>query len=465
MTDVSARAISANDVRPIFRRAAIAAFVVLLPLAAHSVWDYVEIRRLVQEIEAIRAKGEPVSEREAVGGNQSIPAKERGAASYYLAGAMLALGTNPSRTITPIREWLVEPSPSRNELQQLAGPVHELVRNSSDALRLADTAAELPFDGFPAGTEFSYRTAGISDLSELITARTLSLGQSGSADAAVDSVISGLQIRRALRDARWMTISGHQIPAVLTLTRPSPRALLRLQTALEAEDKPERPLEDFLRERARYVELIWRSYYGTDPNAPRHYTLPMRSVTETVMRPWFTHNAVNVLRLWAQLVDAAKTEWPEKRRRSADILERHRQERQPSQAGGYLNALLNHGVVLGAFSQAVDATPLIVDRASRVAVAIERFRRDRNAVPAALPDLVPQYLREIPVDPYSGRPLLFRPERAAYTVYSVGPNQQDDHGDLSSEFERARQQGWGRRVIRGADIGVRILMLNDADPG
>jgi hypothetical protein len=185
----------------------------------------------------------------------------------------------------------------------------------------------------------------------------------------------------------------------------------------------------------------------------------MRSVTETVMRPWFTHNAVNVLRLWAQLVEVARTEWPEKARRSAGILERDRQERQAPRAGGYFNTLLNSGVVLGAFSQAVDPTQLIVDRASRVAVAIERFRRERSAVPAQLSDLVPQYLREIPMDPYSGRPLLFRPAKDAYTVYSVGPNQEDDQGDLSSELERVQQQGWGRRSIRGTDVGVRVLTL------
>lgn len=458
MSDVSPRAASANRVRPKLRRFAIAAFVVLLPLAAYSLWDYVEIRRLVREIEAIRAKGEPVSEREAVGGNQPLAAEEHGAASYYLAGAMLALGTSPSRAITPIREWLVQPMPNRDTLQQLAEPLHELVRNSSDALLLADKAAELPFDGFPAGTEYSYRTASVSALAELIAARTLSLSQSGDGDAAVDSVISGLQIRRALRDARWIAVSGHQAPAVLSLTRPSPQALVRLQTALEAEDKPERQLEDFLRDRARYVQLIWRRYYGTDPNTPRHYTLPMRSFSETVMRPWFTHNAVNVLRLWAQRVEVARKPWPEKARRSADILEGYRQEQRAPRPGRYFNPLLNRRVVLGPFSQAVDATQLTVDRASRVAVAIERFRRDRTALPTALSELVPQYLREIPGDPYSGRTLLFRAAKDAYTVYSVGPNQQDDQGDLSSEFERVQQQGWGRRLIRGADIGVRVLI-------
>jgi hypothetical protein len=456
MSDVAPRATPASRVRPGLRRVAIAAFVVLLPLAAHSLWDYIEIRRLVREIEAIRAKGEPVTEREAVGGNQPLPTEKVGAGSYYLAGAMLALRSNPwAAAITPFREWLAAPVPDREALPRLAGPVEELVRNSSDALALADKATGLSFDGFPAGTEYSYRTGGVIALSELISARTLSLSQSGNADAAVDSVISGLQIRRALRDSQWaMRGRSHEVPAVLSLTRLSPQALLRLQTALEAEDKPERLLEDFLRERARWVELIWRRYYGADPASPRHYTLPMRSLTESVMRPWLTHQAVNVLRLWAQLVDVATTPWPDKARRSADILDEYMRERQTTRAGDYSNPLLNRFLALHAFSQAVDATQLIVDRASHVAVAIERFRRDRNSLPDGLADLVPQYLREIPGDPYSGRPLLFRPGKDAYIVYSVGQNQRDDQGDLSSEVVHVQQR---RRVMRSIDIGVRVL--------
>ena len=207
MSDVSPRAVPASRVRPKVRRVAIAAFAVLLPVAAHSLWDYIEIRRLVREIEAIRAKGEPVSEREAVGGNPPMPSKAHGAASYYLAGAMLALGTNPSAAITPIREWLVGESPSREKLDELAAPLHELVRRSSDALLLADKAAELPFEGFPAGTEYSYRTAGLLALSQLITARTLSLSHSGDAEAAADSAMGVLQIRRALRDARRVELA------------------------------------------------------------------------------------------------------------------------------------------------------------------------------------------------------------------------------------------------------------------
>ena len=89
---------------------------------------------------------------------------------------------------------------------------------------------------------------------------------------------------------------------------------------------------------------------------------------------------------------------------------------------------------------------------------MERFRRDRAALPGALTDLVPAYLSDVPVDPHSGRPLLFRPAAGAYTIYSVGPDQKDDGGDLTSELQNTLARGWGRRLIRGTDVGVRVLI-------
>ena len=82
-------------VRSSLRWFAIVAFTILIPIAAHGLWDYIEVRRLVREIEAIRAKGEPVRERDAVGGTGRVPSEEPHAGSYYLAGGMLALGSRP----------------------------------------------------------------------------------------------------------------------------------------------------------------------------------------------------------------------------------------------------------------------------------------------------------------------------------------------------------------------------------
>jgi hypothetical protein len=453
--DESGTAVRQRRVRPALRRIAIVAFAILIPIAAHSLWDYVEVRRLVREIEAIRAKGEPVSEHDAVGGRTPMPSDEQGAGAYYLAGGMLALRSSPGRLITPIREWLAGPSPDREALAKLAPPLHALVRDSRDALLLADKGGALPFNGFAAGTDYSYRTASVTALAGLVAVRTYSSSAAGDGDAAVDSLISGLQLRRALGDATWMYVDEQPAAALLSLSQPSPAALTRLQTALEAQDRPEQPLEGFLRQRARLLEATWRRYYGIDPRAPSKYTLPMRSLTETVMRPWFTHHAVAGLRRWAELIEVVRMPWPEKSARSSEILERDRNE-QPPRVGAFNP--LNRAMVVGVFSRAVDATRLIIDRSSRVAVAVERFRRDRGTLPGALTDLVPAYLRDVPVDPHSGRPLLFRPADGAYTIYSVGPDLKDDGGDLTSELQNTLARGWGRRLIRGADVGVRVLI-------
>jgi hypothetical protein len=443
------------NARPVFRRSAILAFVILLPLVVYSVWDYIEVRRLVREIEAIRANGEPVSERD-VTGNAHQLTEERDAASYYLAGGMLALGTGTYRVTMPIREWLAGAAPDRQSLPKLAAPLQQFVENAGEALALADHGADLPFNGFPGGTEYSYRAASMADLSELVSARTLSLSASGDGDAAVQSVIRGLQLRRALREARWFSVRGHQVAGVLSLSRPSPDALARLQAALELEDKPERALENFLWERARYVERIWRRYYGFAPEAPRSYSLPMRSITETVMRPWFSHQAVEILRVWADLIPLAKLPWPERAKASAEALDRYRVEE--SRRSGGANPMINRGIALDSFARAVDPTLLIIDRSARVAVAAERFRRDRGDLPGALSDLVPKYLTEIPVDPFSGHALVFRPAANAYTIYSLGPNQKDDGGDVSMDPPGPVRRGPDGEIIRAADIGIRVLI-------
>jgi hypothetical protein len=434
-----------SRVRPAIRALAIASFAILLPIAAHRMWDYVELRRLIGEIEAIQAKGEPVSERQATGGPPSVSETDD-AASYYLAGAMLALGSNSYDATAQVLEWLAEPAPDRERIPTLATPLQQLLKNSSDALALADKASPLPFNGLPAGTEYSYRAASIGSLSRLVTARTLGLSLAGDGEAAVDSVLSGLQIRRALRESRWLSGGGEPVAAVLSLTHPSPQALTRLQSALEGEERPEQPLEFFLSDRARYIERIWRRNYGSEPASPRQYTLPMRSITGSVLRPLISHRTVTSLRLWAELIAVTRRTSPDQaqqRKAILAILESSRSEAS--------------GLPLGAFSSAVNATPLIIDRSSRVAVAVERFRRDRNRLPGALTDLVPQYLSDIPADPFTGRPLLFQATAGSYTVYSVGMNEKDDGGDLTSDSRGTRVGNRGARIVRGTDVGIRVL--------
>jgi hypothetical protein len=168
---------------------------------------------------------------------------------------------------------------------------------------------------------------------------------------------------------------------------------------------------------------------------------------------------VRVLQLWAELIEVARQPWPRNVQVGTAILDEYESRRHP--IGPLARYTDGADVPLELFAQTVRADPLITDRCARTAVAVERYRRDHDgAPPHTLSDLVPHYLAAIPADPFTGAPLLYRAaaDGGAYTIYSVGPNQKDDGGDLTSELQQVIKRGWGRRIIRGADVGVRVLM-------
>ncbi len=71
-------------------------------------------------------------------------------------------------------------------------------------------------------------------------------------------------------------------------------------------------------------------------------------------------------------------------------------------------------------------------RSLDAAIAVELFRRDHGDWPAALNDLVPQYLPAVPVDPFDGKPLRYIVKEPGFVVYSVGEDLVDDQGDVDS---------------------------------
>jgi hypothetical protein len=85
-------------------------------------------------------------------------------------------------------------------------------------------------------------------------------------------------------------------------------------------------------------------------------------------------------------------------------------------------------------------------RCAAVALAVERFRLKHGRWPDALADLGPELLKEVPVDPYDGKPLRYRRLPEGVTVYAVGPDGRDDGGKLDAANA-------GRA---GSDVGFRL---------
>jgi hypothetical protein len=73
------------------------------------------------------------------------------------------------------------------------------------------------------------------------------------------------------------------------------------------------------------------------------------------------------------------------------------------------------------------------------ALAVERYRLKHGRWPDTLSTLVlAQFLREVPVDPYDGQPLRYRPTKDGVVLYSIGPDGKGDGAALErNNFVRA----------------------------
>ncbi len=61
-------------------------------------------------------------------------------------------------------------------------------------------------------------------------------------------------------------------------------------------------------------------------------------------------------------------------------------------------------------------------------LAVGEYQAQHNQLPQALADLVPEFLPELPLDPYTNQPFLYVADEEIVQVYSPGPNGQDEGG-------------------------------------
>jgi len=77
-----------------------------------------------------------------------------------------------------------------------------------------------------------------------------------------------------------------------------------------------------------------------------------------------------------------------------------------------------------------------VFRATCLVVALELYRQVEGDVPEALDALVPDYVNELPIDPYGVGPFVYRagPLAGDYVLYSVGQDLSDDGGSSDTDL-------------------------------
>ena len=94
----------------------------------------------------------------------------------------------------------------------------------------------------------------------------------------------------------------------------------------------------------------------------------------------------------------------------------------PNVIGNYIHQLMMPSATLLDVRCRTDATL----SGTKLVIACNRFARDKGRRPETLADLVPDYLPEIPLDPYDGEPFRYSAEKGI--VWAVGQNLKDEGG-------------------------------------
>ncbi len=85
---------------------------------------------------------------------------------------------------------------------------------------------------------------------------------------------------------------------------------------------------------------------------------------------------------------------------------------------------------------------------ARTAIAVERYRLAMGGVPEQLDQLVPRYLKEVPLDPFDGKPLRYKRTEPGYLVYCILEDGQDNGGRQKDGLEDTAPYDWCFTVTR-----------------
>lgn len=93
-------------------------------------------------------------------------------------------------------------------------------------------------------------------------------------------------------------------------------------------------------------------------------------------------------------------------------------------------------------------------RCAIIALAVERYRLKHQRWPRSLDQLVPEYVVQVPDDPYDGRPLRYQTFPGGVMIYSIGPDGKDNRGS----FDR------NDPYLIDRDVGFRLWEVGQRPP-
>jgi hypothetical protein len=99
-------------------------------------------------------------------------------------------------------------------------------------------------------------------------------------------------------------------------------------------------------------------------------------------------------------------------------------------------------------------------KSALTAIAAERFRMDHGRFPQSLDELVPEYLDEVPIDPFDNKPIKMKETDLGIVIYTIGDNEVDNDGQVEFD-ENRRPLDFGIRLLRPEHRGLKLIRVTE----
>jgi len=412
--------------------------------------SYLAHRQFGREIIKINKAGEPVTFADLHKNQSSIPVTQDANSFYFEALRQIRPEElNNFKQINLFYRVNLAALPANQFPADLHDKVSKSLDRAQPVLANIDKAAAFEQSVFDIGITYGSQVArGRLDCAQgavfLVSLRTLDLIRSNQADKAADSITSSLKLLRVFDSYPTMLVQGRKltcagticsdIQLLLVRCKPSDKRIEKLQSVLEESFPSDTLTTMLLAERIYQLEIarnlipkgIVSKYLAADiPALPERLELP--DFTWHRMRMFI--RSVSYMRDIARLIAISRMSWP------GPLDELTEPKSKPVRLVSTV-ALLSR----------LTADTLATVHCATAAVAIERYQRQEKKFPDSINDISPKYIKSIPSDPYTGKPLLLVSDESGYSVYSAGSNRIDDGGAITPKQDQTT-------VL---DIGIRI---------
>ncbi len=383
------------------------------------------------ELEMMRAAAEPTDWEQVI--PKGVPAEQNAASLYEQAFALLNEGTKQEQQLhsawnreLTAKEWLT---------------VDSLLQKNQRALQFVRQAAQKPRCLFTADrsnplTGISPHYARLRACARLLALEARQRKRQGNINGVAESLRTGMRLSEHLADDPQVLITYLVRLAIDAIalrnlertlndteaSRADYRAVLNALSRLT----PQKDLaRAFVHERlvSRFMHRLL--YMG------RLQELPDEAKAQNVRVPWLVgwgiaRNEAFTLRALRQMIAEAQQDgfdWQRINRLS-------NLEQQARRQGCPLAAQLLP-VFVKVFPKAAQRQAQV--DATRLAFALRLYRLDHGDYPSSLNTLAPEYLKHVPLDPFSHQPFIYKREGKGFVVYSVGPNFRNDGGTVNEK--------------------------------